>query len=399
MILSTLAFAAALCLGASPAQAQPQESIPPKIKERMGRIAWTPALTRSLVQKMPKVETHLHLDGALSPRTIQELAQAQGHAPLLGKSLQDIRRLAVVEEPRENLAKVLEAFNTVYPLLHTPQALEKIALDLAESASRQNIRYMEVRFAPSLQAAKGFSAEEVLKTVLAGLKKGEERYKVRSGVIICLIRPFGFVSREQNDEMLRLAVQYLGQGVVGIDIAGNEAAQPLADYEAMFVRAKEAGLRLTAHAGETPASGDLETALKIGVDRLGHATLLAEKPELLAEVKKRGIPIEVNLTSNLRTGAVKDLSAHPAKDWYRAGIPITVSTDDPGVFSLRLAHEYLVLSRRLQFSTSDLVNVSFQGVDSLFLPEQERKALRESFATEIGLILDGIEKKTSQSGR
>lgn len=391
MLGPILACAAALFLATSSVCAQPREATPPRLKTRIERIAWTPALTRSLVQKMPKVEAHLHLDGALSPRTIQELAQTQGHAPLLGKSLREIRRLAVVEEPRENLAAVLDAFKTVYPLLRDPQALEKVALDLAESASRQNIRYMEVRFAPSLQAKEGFSAEEALKSVLAGLKKGEKRYKVKSGVIICLIRPFGFVSREQNEEMLRLAIQYLGQGVVGIDIAGNEAAQPLSDYEALFARAKQAGLRLTAHAGETPDSGDIETALKLGVDRLGHATLLASKPELLAEVKKRGIPIEVNLTSNLRTGAVKDLSAHPAREWYRAGIPITVSTDDPGVFSLRLAHEYLILSRHLEFSTRDLVNVSFQGVDSLFLPEDQREALRESFEREIGRILDGIE--------
>ena len=189
-------------------------------------------------------------------------------------------------------------------------------------------------------------------------------------------------------------------GVVGIDLAGDEAAAPLSDFKEMFARAKDRGLRTTAHAGEAPGSHDLATALELGVDRLGHATLLAQDPELLKRVAAQGIPIEVNLTSNLRTGAVRDLKDHPIKDWYQAGIPVSVSTDDPGVFGIDLNHEYGILSRTLHFSAEDLLNVSFQGIDSLFLPAREKEELKARFETELKGILAGLQDpKAPPAGR
>jgi adenosine deaminase len=177
---------------------------------------------------------------------------------------------------------------------------------------------------------------------------------------------------------------------VAIDLAGDEAAAPLADYAELFRRARAGGLALTAHAGEVAGSRDLETALELGVDRIGHGTILAGRPDLLAEIVRRGIPIEVNLTSNLRTGEVAALARHPAREWFRAGAKITLSTDDPGVFANDLSGEYLILHRELGFTAAELATVALQGVDALFLPAPERARLRARFERELVRLLDRL---------
>lgn len=370
--------------------AAPADILPADVRDAAAAIPWTPELVDRLIAGLPKVETHLHLDGALSPATIKALAERQRYAPLSGKSVDEIAAVSVVSKPRDSLAEVLKAFSTIYPLLHTPDAVETMAYETVAAAARDHALYVEVRFAPALQAADGFNAEQALRAALKGLKRAEADFGVKSGVIVCLIRPFAFVSREKNAEMTDLAVRYKNRGVVGLDLAGNEAAQPLSDFREFFARAQAAGLRLTTHAGEVPGSGDLETALALGVDRLGHATLLAAKPALLEEVRRRRIPIEVNLTSNLRTNAVVDLSAHPAKAWYAAGIPITLSTDDPGVFGIDLNHEYRLLARELGFAPVDVIAVAAQGIDALFLPEPRKRELRARFDADVRSLLRGL---------
>ena len=364
--------------------------LPAELRAAADAVRWTPERTSRLIRGMPKVETHLHLDGALSPATIKELAVRQDYAPLASKTVAEIAALSIVGGPMASLAEVLRKFGVVYPLLRTRDAVETCAHEAARAAARENVRYAEFRFAPALQSAAGFSPRQVLDAALAGLARGKDDFGVDSGVIVCLIRPFAFVDRGRNEEMLELAVAYKDRGVVGLDLAGDEAAQPLSDFADYFARAKTAGLRLTAHAGEAPGSSDLETALSLGVDRLGHATLLAGNPELLAEVRRRGLTIEVNLTSNVRTSAVKSAAAHPVKDWYAAGVPIALSTDDPGSFGIGLSHEYELLSRELGFGAVEILDASFQAVDALFLPETRKRALRASFEAETLALLPSV---------
>jgi adenosine deaminase len=377
---------AALALLASPQARGAVTRLPEGLVQSVRRIEWTPARLDRLIAELPKVETHLHLDGALSPRTIKALAVAQKHEPLASKSLKEIAAVAVVSKPKDSLGEVLQAFRTVYPLLQTPEALETVAYEVVKAARKQNIRHLEARFAPALQATETFSQEQALQAVLRGLARGEKEFGVRSGVIVCLIRGIPGVDRAKNERMTELAIAYRGRGVVGLDLAGNETAQPLSDFRDLYERAKAAGLRTTAHAGEVPGSRDVETALELGVDRLGHATLLSENPALLEEVRRRGVPIEVNLTSNVRTSAVGSVEAHPARQWYEAGIPVTFSTDDPGVFGIDLNGEYRLLPR-LSFSPEDIVAVAYQGIDALFLPEADKQALRERFAADVGASL------------
>ncbi|NJK33432.1 MAG: hypothetical protein HC927_14085, partial [Deltaproteobacteria bacterium] len=285
-------------------------------RARADAIVWTDETRERFVADLPKIETHLHLDGAVSPKTIARLAGEQGYKPLLGLSEAEIAALTVVEEPREDLAAVLEAFFTIYPLLHTPDALETLAYDFIADADAQNIRYVEVRFAPALQAVPGFAIEAVLEAVLTGLERGRRDFGIDSAVIVCLFRALPL---EVNAAMLDAAIAFRDRGVVGIDLAGDEAEVPLSAFAELYRRAGDAGLFRTVHAGEVEGSTDLALALELGVDRIGHAKYIEAEPALFERVLRSGVGLEVNLTSNHRTGAIASLAEHPAKRWFDAG--------------------------------------------------------------------------------
>lgn len=393
--MTLVPIAAAALAAALTADSPAAPDLPAGLRTRVERVEWTSARVEALVRRMPKAEGHVHLDGSLSPESVLRLARAQGYGPLENLTLEEIRRRTVIDRPRPSLAEVLGVFQTVYPLLRNADAMATVAFELVASAARQNTRYVEVRFAPALQAAPGFGQEAVLDAVSAGLERGRAEFGVGSAVVLCLIRPEALVSMAANRETLELALARRGRGVVAIDLAGDEAASPLSAYAGLFRRARRGGLGLTAHAGEVPGSGDLETALELGVDRLGHGTDLARRPELLAEVIRRKIPIEVNLTSNLRTGAVAALGEHPVRRWFDSGATLVLGTDDPGVFGNDLPGEYLLLHRELGFSPAELVAVALQGVDALFLPEAERRRMRREFERELERLLEELARESS----
>lgn len=357
------------------------------LASKLHAVPWTPETSADFLARMPKVETHVHLDGTLSPATILRLAKAQSYAPLSAKTEEELRRLAVVSDPRESLAAVLKAFETFYPLLKTAHALELVARELLAAAARENVRYVEVRYAPALNAAPGFSERHSLEAVLKGLKAGEKATGVGWGVILCLFRGHDL---KANEAVLDLAATFQSRGVAGVDLAGDEGRHPLKDAAELFRAAKSIGLATTVHAGEVSGSSDLELALELGIDRISHATLLAEKPALAAEIAKRGVSIETNLTSNVRTGAVRRLKDHPARGWFERGIRITPSTDDPGVFGITLTGEYALMKDELGFTVPELAQVTLQGIEALFLDAAGKKALRARFERELDWLLDSF---------
>lgn len=347
-----------------------------------------PELER-LAARLPKVETHLHLDGALSPQTVAALAADAPGSPLRGLSVEQIRRKVVVDQPRASLGAVLDAFHAFYPLLLSAKAVELSAYELMRDCARQNILHAEVRFAPVLQKAEGFGSEAVLDAALRGLERGRADFGTGYGVIICLLRPFSTVDRAANEEMAALAVRRAGTGVVGLDVAdAGPGDERLREYGDWLRRGRKAGLGLTAHAGESPRGGEIEDALEIGVERVGHGIILRERPDLLAELIKRGVVVEVNPTSNLRTGAVRSYAEHPVRAWREAGLLTTLSTDDPGVFGVDLTHEYRALGREAGFGPEAWLEWSWNGIWALFLPRERKEELAARFEREAAAALD-----------
>lgn len=389
-LLGLVLTAAAAAAAAQPAATPAGPDFGPELAHALRQVDWTPRRFDRLIREMPKAELHVHLDGSLAPETLSRLAREQRYAPLEKMTAGELARLSIVSSRRPSRAELAQALRLVRPLLQRPEALEDAAFELARAASKSRVRRLEVRLAPELHSAEGLSAEAALAAALKGLERGEKAFGVKSAVILCLLRPQALMPMAANESTLSLALRFQGKGVVGVDLAGDEAAAPLSDYAALLEKAKFHGLGVAVHAGEVPGSKDLAAAVGLGADRIGPAVLLSSDPVMLSVIRGRRIPIEVNLTSDLRGSAVADLKRHPAARWRRLGMPLAVSTDLPGIFDVDLVHEYRLLRDGLGFAPEDVVAVSLQAVDALFLPAAERAAARREFEQELLALLDRI---------
>ena len=325
---------------------------------------------RELLRKLPKVDLHCHLDGSVRPATALELG-AKADSP---------ERLRV-SPTCGSLKEFLDVFNAIYPVLRSERAVERIAYELAEDCAADGIRYVEARFAPELQATKDFPASAVLEAAQRGLRRGFRDFGVASRVIVCLLREHGHAENARAFSALKKAFRpdapLAEPAVVGLDLAGDEASIPLGENAAFFEEAKRLGIYTTCHAGET-GTGDLDAAFALGVDRIGHAAKLHERPDLMAEAARRQLPLELNLTSNVFTKAAKTLKEHPARRYYDAGIPVSFNTDDRAMMGIDLTHEY-GRALELGFTPAELAAVARAATGHAFLSCDARHQLREKF--------------------
>ncbi|MBI5243448.1 MAG: adenosine deaminase [Elusimicrobia bacterium] len=342
----------------------------------------------SELRALPKTDLHCHLDGSLRVETALELAAGR-KLKLPADTADELRPFLTVAPTCASLKEFLDVFQLIYPLLRDSSALERIAYELCEDCSAENIRHVEVRFAPLLQARSKFPPEEVIEAVLRGLSRGLADFEVTSGVIICLFRSH---SARENAAAFRALKRFFkpgnglsSPGVVGMDLAGDEARHPTMEFADFFDQARRLGIPATCHAGEVVGTENLKAAISLDVRRIGHGTHLFEDEQLLDEVIRRRVPLEVGITSNVRTKSVRSLRAHPVRRFFEAGVPITLNTDDRGIIGIDLTHEYRAAAE-LGFSFEELAGLSLASVDHLFLPEADRRRLRASFQAEIARL-------------
>ncbi len=337
------------------------------------------------LRRLPKTDIHCHLDGSLRPATVLELARER-KVKMPADNLEDLTPFVQVPPTCRSLKEFLDVFDVIYPLLRDAAAVERIAYELVEDCAADNIRHVEVRFAPTLQATAKFSCDDVIEASLKGLRRGLKDFGVSSTIIVCLIRSHSPAENRKGFATLkrffRKDARLTEPSVVALDLAGDEARFPTIDFAEFYEQANELGIRTTCHAGETKGTANLRAALDLSVMRIGHGTHLLEDGGLMKEVVKRNIAVEIGLTSNVRTKSVASLEAHPARAFYDAGVPITLNTDDRGIIGIDLTHEYRE-ALKLGFTVSELAQVSLSSVDHLFLPETEKATLRSSFGREI----------------
>lgn len=312
---------------------------------------------------LPKLDLHCHLDGTVRPATALEL----------GAKVERAEQLRV-SPTCGSLKEFLDVFEAIYPCLRSAKAVERIAYELVEDCAADGIRYVEARFAPELQAAPGFSTDQVVEAALKGLARGKKAFGVESRVIVCMLREH---SLAQNRRALDTALHFKGRGVVALDLAGDEAAIPMGPCAALFEEAIAKGLRTTCHAGETGA-GDLDLVFQLGIGRIGHGAKLVERPDLVALAAERKVPVELNLTSNLFTKAARSYAAHPARRLFDAGVPVSLNTDDRAIMGITLTHEYEA-ALQAGFSAAELRALAAGAVEQAFLSDAERAPLRELF--------------------
>jgi adenosine deaminase len=340
-------------------------------------------LTLETLRRLPKTDLHLHLDGSLRPRTVWELAQEQG-VKLPAKSAGDLARKLVAGPQVKSLGDYLKTFDLTLAVLQVPQALERVSYELAEDCAAENVRHMEVRYSPILHQAQGLKLPAILEPVLAGLKRAEREFRMSTGVIICGMRN---ISPRRSLELAKLAVAYKDRGVVAFDLAGEEKDHPAKDHQRAFRFIADHNLASTVHAGEGFGPPSIAQALHdCGAHRIGHGTRLREDTGLLHYVNDHRIPLEVCLTSNIQTRAVKSVKDHPFRQYLDMGLRVTLNTDNRTVSNTNLTKEYALAARAFRLSPYQVKRILIGGFKSAFLPYAEKARLLRQVVLEIDTV-------------
>lgn len=331
---------------------------------------------------VPKVELHLHLDGSVRPTTLWELLQQRRHRPDVAHTVEafagmrseaDVKHWIEVGDSVDSLAEYLARFELPLAVMQDPETMERIAYELVEDAAAENVRYMEVRFAPILHTREGMSMRQAAEATVAGLRRGGREFGVRTGVIACCMR---HVDPADNVAMVREMEPLAGDGIVAIDLAGDEAAFPGERHRDAFALAKDIGFNLTVHAGEAGGAPEIRYALEVlGAQRIGHGVRLEEDPDLMEYVIKERIPLDMCPASNVQTKTVTALSEHPLRRYFDAGVRITISTDNRTVSATTVSQEYERIMAETGCSESDVRRMIRYAAEAAFLPEDEKRAL------------------------
>jgi adenosine deaminase len=273
-----------------------------------------------------KAELHCHLDGAVRLSTAVDLGDF-GRPP---------RMVAPDDCPSQ--AAYIAYFDDAIAVMQTEAALERIAYELCVDSAAENIDYLEVRWAPRLHLNLGLTVPQVIEAVLAGLAAGPPR----AVAIVCAMRQH---SPEDNTALAKDAGRFAGRGVVGFDLAGDEARYPAAPQRPAFEAARAAGLRLTCHAGEAGDPKNVEEALDLGIERVAHGVIGAREPRIVERIRSEGVVLDMCPTANWKCKAVQTLAEHPLPRLVRAGVRCTISTDSRTVADTTLCREFEVAER------------------------------------------------------
>jgi adenosine deaminase len=339
-------------------------------------------LTRELIQRLPKAELHVHLDGSLRPATMLELARQAGVA-LPSTDPDELRRFMLVDDARD-LEDYLHRFDITIALLQTPEAIERVAYEMVADAARDNLRYLEIRYCPRLSCREGLSLDEVIVAERRGLLRGERDFGIRTAIINCSLRHYSpAVSREIAEHSVRCR----GHGVVAFDLAGGEAGRPPGVHGEAFDVALNGLLGVTVHAGEAAGPESIAEAIhRCHANRLGHGTRLKENQALQDYVRDRRICIETNITSNLQTHAVDRASNHPVRRYFDAGLNVTLCTDSWLMSGVSLSDEYWLAYRELGFNRAEIDRLILNAFESAFLPWPERQVLVNQVREELEAV-------------
>ena len=343
-------------------------------------------LTLEDIQRLPKTDLHVHLDGSLRIPTILEMGAEQG-VRLPADTLESLRPYVEVGEDCASLVEYLKAFDVALSVMQTYDALVRTAFELAEDAARENVRYLEVRYSPILHQKKGLTLYHVVQAVMEGLAAAEKRYPIRTGVILCGIRHIG---PDLSNKLADLTVAFKNKGVVGFDLAGAEEDFPAKKHREAFSRVLANNINCTLHAGEAYGPESIHQAIHLcGAHRIGHGVRLIEDGDLLNYVNDHRIPLECCPSSNVQTKAVSRLQDHPIRLFYDLGLRVTVNTDNRTVTRTTVSEEYLKLHKVLDFTLEEIKDLIIMGFKSAFLPYAIKRAMLADLVAELKSFTPG----------
>jgi len=335
----------------------------------MARIQQVPQPEpKSWLRGLPKAELHLHLEGSITPATLLELSRTNDATPLTAEQAREAYRY-------HDFPSFLMSFKAVTERLHTPGDYETITYAMLRDLAEQGVRHAEVYISLGILYRFGrLDVDEVMAAIERGRERGEKDFGVSLLWIIDAVRHFGV---EECARVFRKAAELREKypSVVGIGIGGDEARGPAQEFKEIYAEAKEAGLRLTCHAGEAVGPQSVWAALNIGAERIGHALTAQQDADLIEVLAERQVPLELNVTSNLRTGCCGSLEEHPVRRYFEEGLMVTLNSDDPPFFGANLLDEYILAHERFEFPLDAMRELAANSIEASFLPPERKLAL------------------------
>ena len=315
----------------------------------------------AFIRQLPKAELHLHLEGAVEPATLVELRKQHGENTTLAET-ESLYRY-------NDFASFLMAFKEVSAHMRGPEDYEFVTYRLMQELKEESVLHAEVYVAVGvcLYRKQDFAA------IFEGLERGRARGARDFGVSLLWIfdatRHFG---AEEAQKVFELAARYKDRHVVGVGIGGDEVKAPPELFRSVYAYAEDHGLRLTAHAGETGPAESIWGALNLHAERIGHGLSAAQDPDLIEELAYRQIPVEICVTSNLRTGSCAELAQHPVRRYFDQGLMLTLNSDDPAMFRTSLVEEYALVQEAFGFTDEHLRELARNSFEASFLPPDKK---------------------------
>jgi adenosine deaminase len=322
---------------------------------------------------LPKVELHRHLEGSLRLDTMVDIARQHGITIPA-----DVIRLStlvqVQDEDKFTFQNFLSKFNTLRMFYRSPEVIHRVTREAIEDAAKDNIRYMELRFTPvALSRAERFPLHDVMDWVIASTRDAAQKYNIVVKLIASVNR---HESADLAEQVAWLAAEHVRDGVVGLDLAGNEAEFKSEPFYGIFKEARQSGLHVTIHAAEWgPAIHVREAIEELGAERVGHGVRVMEDPAVAALARERQTALEVCITSNYQSGVVKSLDTHPLMQLLDSGLNVTINTDDPSISRITLSHEYYTACEELHLQPNALRKRIVAAAQAGFLSDAEKSTL------------------------
>jgi len=316
----------------------------------------------NFIRSLPKAELHLHLEGSIEPSTLLELRQRHG---MDGATLAEVEQLYNYSD----FAGFLMAFKDVTGHLRSAEDYELITYRLMERLKSENILHAEVFVSVGVCLWRKQDFTAIFEGLERGRQRGEQDFGISLLWIFDAVRQFG---ADKAQKVLDLAILFRDRNVVAFGIGGDEQQGPPELFKDVYARAASHGLHLTAHAGESAGPESIWGALNLKAERIGHGLTAGQDPELLEELAKRQVPLEICVTSNLKTGCCPGLAQHPVRRYFDEGLMLTLATDDPAMFRTSLVEEYRLVQKTFAFSDEHLRELARNSFEASFLPPEKK---------------------------
>lgn len=321
-----------------------------------------------IIQTMPKVELHLHLEGAFTFEFLFDLIEKYGGDPTV-KTVQDLEKRFVFRD----FPHFIQTWIWKNRFFRETADFENSTYFTLKNLHEQNVIYVEAFYSPWDFLTSGLAIEAITEATLAAIKRAKEDFGIECVLIADINRDLGW---ETGIDRLKQVLPYREQGVIGIGLGGSEQKFPPEPFQNVYKIARDSGLHVVAHAGEAAGPKSVWGAIeKLRVQRIGHGVRSVEDPKLVDRLREKQIPLEVCPVSNLKTGVFPSLEQHPIKYFFENGLFVTINSDDPAMFGTTITEEFLLLHEQLNFSLDNIKKLALNGARASFLPEKEKAEL------------------------